>query len=43
MPFGPEPFGNELKAELLTAEGRISEYIHSALHIPHFTLPQYRL
>jgi len=20
-PFGPEPFGNELKAELLTAEG----------------------
>jgi len=25
MPFGPEPFGNELKAELLTAEGLISD------------------
>jgi hypothetical protein len=21
LPFGPEPFGSELKAELLTAEG----------------------
>jgi hypothetical protein len=22
QPFGPEPFGNEIKAELLMAEGR---------------------
>jgi len=22
LPFGPEPFGNQLKAELLMAEGR---------------------
>ena len=22
LPFGPEPFGNELKAELLMVEGR---------------------
>jgi hypothetical protein len=26
MPFGPEPFGNEFKAELLTAEGRSTEW-----------------
>jgi hypothetical protein len=26
LPFGPEPFGNELKVELLTADGRNAEW-----------------